>query len=271
MSPSKWLGLIAASLAGAVAVACSSSSSSPPPPDAGGSSSSGSSGGSSSSGSSSSSSGGVASDGGGDSGSCQASVTVFTPPAYVAAVGNQGVCSASDISAFVAACGSNGSQTMCDNWQNANIMMEGGAGTTCGNCVIAPMNNGGTWTDPNGYFQPNYAGCVQLTDSTSGTMCAGALNGRLGCEGVACDSCSNAAYQACVTSADSTGCGQYLSAYNSACMAELADGGAVSTCTPGAASMNSDVDLTYVVTLICGGGDGGAPMDGGVTDAGGGG
>jgi hypothetical protein len=215
----------------------------------------------------------VSNDGGVDAGSCQMSVTGFTPPAYVAAVGNQGVCSTSDISAFVAACGSNGSQTMCDTWQNANLMIpEGGAGTACGNCIIAPMNNGGTWSDSNGYFEPNYPACVQLTDSTTGTMCAGALANRLGCEGVACDSCNGTAYTSCLTSADTTACGQYLSAYNSACTAAVADGGALATCTPGAATMNADLDLTYIVTLICGGGDGGTPpTDGGVTDAGGGG
>jgi hypothetical protein len=202
------------------------------------------------------------------------SVSGFMTPTFVAAVANQGVCSASDISAFLAACGSNGSQTACDNWQNANVMnvgMEGGAGTACGNCIIAPMNNGGTWSDSNGFFQPNYGGCVQITDPTSaGTMCAGAVVNRLGCEGVACDSCTIYQYPSCATSADSTGCGQYLSAYSSACMADLAAGGALSTCRPGAGK-NSDIDFTYIVTLICGsGGDGGTPMDGGVTDAGGG-
>jgi hypothetical protein len=265
MSPSKWLGLIVTSLAGAVAVACSSSNSNSPS-DAGSSSGSGSSSGGSSS-------GGVSNDGGGDSGSCQMNVAGFSPPAYVPAVANQGVCAASDIGAFVTACGSNGSQMVCDNWQNANVMMEGGAGNACGNCIIAPMNNGGTWSDVNGFFQPNYPGCIQLTDTTSaGAMCAGALANRLGCEGLACDSCnSNGSYKSCVTSVDPTECSQYLSAYTAACMADLANGGASSTCTPGAATMNTDIDMTYIVTLICGGGDAGTTTDGGVADAGGGG
>jgi hypothetical protein len=175
------------------------------------------------------------------------------------------VCSPTDVGAFVTACGSNGSQTACDNWQNANLASDAGPGTACGNCVIAPMNNGGTWSDVNGYFLPNYAGCIQLTDPTNGTMCATALNNRQGCEGLACDSCTS--YQTCVTSVDSTGCSQYTSAFRSACMSDLADGGAVATCAPGAASNNPDLDLSYIVTLICGGGDGGT-VDGGATDSG---
>jgi hypothetical protein len=81
--------------------------------------------------------------------------------------------------------------------------------------------------------------------------------------------CSNG--QACVTAVDSTGCSQYLTAYNSGCTSDVADGGAVSTCFPGSATNNPDLDLSTILTLICGGGDGGTPTDSGVADAGGGG
>jgi hypothetical protein len=197
-------------------------------------------------------------------------VSGFTTVPYVAAVGNLGVCATGDVSAFVTACGVNGSQTTCDNWQNTNLASDAGPGTACGNCIFAPMNNGGTWTDVNGYFLPNYAGCIQLTDpSSAGTACATALDDRQGCEGLACDMCTSG--KACITAVDSAGCSQYVSAFDSSCTSELADGGAVPTCFPGGAA-NPDLDLSYVVTLICGGGDGGTPTtDSGVADAGAGG
>jgi hypothetical protein len=198
------------------------------------------------------------------------SVSGFTAPPYVAAVGQQGVCAPGDVSAFVTACGNGGSQTMCDSWQNANVASDAGAGTACGNCIIAPMNNGGTWSDVNGYFLPNYGGCIQLTDTTSaGTMCATALDNQQGCEGLACDTCSRTSFQSCLMSADSTGCSQYITAASSACTSDVVDGGAIGTCI----SSNFDRDLSYVVTLICGSGgtttDGGT--EGGPGDAAGGG
>jgi hypothetical protein len=203
------------------------------------------------------------------------SVSGFTTVPYVAAVGHQGACSPSDISAFVTACGSSASVTACDTWQTANVASEAGAGTPCGNCIITPIgaNNGGTWSDVNGYFLPNYAGCIQLTDLTeAGTACATAVDNRQGCEGLACDMCTSG--QACVVSADMGGCSQYVSAFNGACTGDLADGGAVATCSAGAANNNPDLDLSTILTLICGGGDAGTTdagtTEGGTTDGGGG-
>jgi hypothetical protein len=201
--------------------------------------------------------------GGGDSGggpSCEMPPTGYTAMTYVAATANQGLCSATDISAFTAACGDSGSETACNTWQTANVKQEGGAGTACGNCIFAPMNNGGVWTDPEGYFEPNYGGCIQLTDATHGAACAAAFDAVSGCEGVACDACSGTDYSSCQSNVDGMGggCSSFASTASSACMTDTADGGALSTCSPGAASMTQDPDFTYIIGLICGGADSGS-------------
>jgi hypothetical protein len=167
-----------------------------------------------------------------------------------------------DIAAFVAACGDMGSNTTCSAWQTANVMSDAGAGTACGNCVFAPMNNGGTWNDPNNFFLPNYAGCIQLTDMANGAACGAALNNIQACEGTACDQCSNTDYGACTQAADKGGCSMYASTFTTACKSDRGDGGAFQTCAPGAAMNMQNPDFTYILGLICGGGP---------SDAGGGG
>jgi hypothetical protein len=189
------------------------------------------------------------------------STSSYTAPTYVPAVEHQNVCSTSAISAFVSACGDNGTLTSCNTWLAANVQGGqadgGGAGNACGNCVFAPMNNGGAWVDPDGIFSPDYAGCVQLTDATHGTACAGALNDVFGCDGVACDNAcpangTAADFDACVSAANSGSCSSYSSSEASSCATDAADGGALGTCSPGAASGTLDPDFTYIVTLICG-------------------
>lgn len=226
--------------------------------DAGGSSSGGDSGGSS---------GGDSGDDGG--GACPDN-TPFTPVAYAPVTAHKGVCTTSDIAAFVAACGDNGTQTTCGNWQTANVAgQDGGGGNACGNCILDPKNAGGTWVDQMGFFGPNYAGCIQLTDTANGPTCAPAYEKVNDCHGFECDSCTdNATFTTCATTVDGTICKQYADAEKTACAADLAAGGAESTCMPGKATQKQDPDFTYIVTLICGGAssDGGGP-----TDAGGGG
>jgi hypothetical protein len=132
------------------------------------------------------------------------------------------------------------------------------------------MNNGGTWSDPLGIFYPNYAGCIQLLDSSGGAACAGALNNASACNGVACDfpcmMASNTEYFNCLTTATGGECMTYANTANSACMGDFADGGASATCTPGM-GMAQNPDFQFILTLICGGADGGT-MDGGTMDGG---
>src|SRR5580658_9518736 len=89
------------------------------------------------------------------------STSSYTTAAYVAAMAHQGQCTADAITAFITACGDMGTGTTCAAWQAANVAGAtadgGGVGNACGNCIFAPMNNGATWTDPEGNFLPNYA------------------------------------------------------------------------------------------------------------------
>jgi hypothetical protein len=186
--------------------------------------------------------------------------STFKPAAYVNATANQGLCTSQQIAAFVMACGDNSTMTSCGDWQTANTASEAGAGNACGGCIFATMNNGATWVDPNNFFTPNYAGCIQLTDATNGAKCAAAYDAIAACEGTACDQCtSNTDYSACRSAADKAGCKQYNDTFVTACKGEFADGGAGMTCSPGAAQNKQDPDLTYIANLICGG----APADGG--------
>jgi hypothetical protein len=192
---------------------------------------------------------------------------------YVPAVANQGACTAGEITAFINVCGDNYDPNMCGRWLSFNISTDAGAGTACGDCIFASNNAGGTWSDPNGIFNPNYAGCIQLVDSAHGAACAAALNNANACDGVACDfpcmMATNTAYYDCLTAAAGGECMMYTSAAEGACTTDFADGGANDTCMPGK-GMGQNPDYQFILTLICGGADGGAvdggPTDGAITD-----
>jgi hypothetical protein len=190
-----------------------------------------------------------------DGGECPVSTSGFTPMTYTPAVAHQGLCSSTQIQAFVDACGDTGSNTSCNDWFMTNVSEDGGTGTPCGNCILAPDNNGGLWLDPDGFFEPDYAACIQLTDTTNGNACASAYDDAQGCNGVACDACTtDDSYSACIMSVDGTagGCASFVAAEEKACKADLADGGAASTCSPGAAMMALNPDYTFIISLICG-------------------
>lgn len=192
-------------------------------------------------------------DGGG--GTCPASVTGYSPATYndVSVMAN--VCSSTDISNFVAACGDNGTDTTCGDWQTANLS---DGGTSCGNCIFGgvdgsgnALNNGAVYSDPDNFFGPNYAGCVQLVDTTNGAACAPALDNYQGCLGVACDMCDQQSAQDCQTAVQTGACGTYGNAVQSACPTDFNDGGAYNTCTPGG-GQTQDPDWTYIINLVCG-------------------
>lgn len=181
----------------------------------------------------------------------------YKPGTFVPSRAHQGLCTGADISSFVSACGDKGTQSSCNTWIRNNTHSDAGPGTACGNCILAPDNSGGTWTDPQGFFSANYGGCIQLTDSTNGAACGAAFDAVFGCEGDSCDPCSASDYGACQQAADQAGCKQYQAQFQTSCAADLSDGGAFATCMPGGGS-TLDPDFTYIVTLICGDADGGA-------------
>jgi hypothetical protein len=270
------LALVALLISGSIAAACGGSTNSGSAPDASGSSGSGSSSGGSSSGSSSSGSSQL--DGGNPDAtvSCTpASTASFTAPTYTNTTASPGACSATDIGAFVMACGDNGSDAMCNPWIAANVAGEGGAGTACGNCIVTPANNGGAWVDVvaglnQGGLYPNYAGCIQILDPTNGPACGAAMNTYSGCESVACDGCygnSNRQGMACDNTISATGgeCASYYSTFQSACMVDMAMGGANDKCTP-AMGNGFDPDWQFILTLVCGSPSDGGTSEGGTTD-----
>jgi hypothetical protein len=180
------------------------------------------------------------------------------------------MCTATDISAFLKACGDNSQPTDCNNWIDANLAgADGGGGTACGDCIV-PANATGTGgasfvtfdTMGNGYFGPNYPGCIQLTDPTNGPACAGAYNNLFQCLGLECNTCTGTAGdgtsedpEACENADVSAGgiCSSYLAPYQSGCMADNADGGAAAQCEPGGGT-TINPDWTLIINLICGGG-----------------
>jgi hypothetical protein len=175
-------------------------------------------------------------------------------------------CSSTDISAFITACISGTSASACDDWQTANIagLADGSAGTACGNCIFPAdsmgdvTNAGPTYILPSsGSFTANYAGCVQLIDSTNGAACGLAYDNWTDCDDYACGTCSSqSTYGACQTYADGTGQG-CAAAFTStqACTSDAADGGAFNTCQTGVPA----TDFTTIINLFCGTGDAGAP------------
>ena len=191
----------------------------------------------------------------GDGGGCPASTAGFTPMPYTPAVAGQNACTPAQIEAFITACGDSGTESSCNAWVMANLEPDGGGITPCGSCIFAPNDNGGVWSDPEGFFEPNYAACIQLTDPVNGPKCAAAYDDLSGCIGVACDTCTtDSSYTGCASSVETTGgeCATYGEDEKTACKTDLADGGAASTCSPGSATMTLDPDLKYIITLICG-------------------
>jgi len=233
----------------------------------------------SSSGSSSGGSGDDSGDDSGDSGgSCSAGVP-YTATTWTNVVAHQGLCDAADLSAFLVACGDAQTATSCNTWSTANLAgADGGGGSTCGNCIVPPNATGTGGASfvtfdsmGNGYFGPNYPGCIQLMDTTNGSSCAGAYDNLFSCLGLECNLCTGTDGdgtsedpEACENGDVATGgiCASYLSPYQTKCMTDNADGGVAAQCSPGSATNPATInpDWTLIINLICGGG---------ATDAGG--
>jgi hypothetical protein len=190
----------------------------------------------------------------GTGGSCPDD-TPFTPQTYTTPAAHQGVCAPGDVQAFLTACVDTPEPTICDAWLAANVASDAGAGTACGNCIFAPANDGGVERDPTGAFGPNYFGCIAILDPTHGSACAPAFQDVSDCENLECADCADdTAAQICAGAVDQTICASYVATETTACSADFADGGAGATCSPAGTTGSKDLDFTYVITLICGGG-----------------
>ena len=224
----------------------------------------------SSSGSSSGGSGDDSGDDSGDSGgSCSAGVP-YTATTWTNVVAHQGLCDAADLAAFLAACGdSPATATTCNAWIATNLAgADGGGGSTCGNCIVPPNATGTGGASfvtfdsmGNGYFGPNYPGCIQLLDPTNGPACAAAYDNINECLGLECNLCTGTDGdgtpedpEACENLNVGTGgiCASYLSPYQTKCATDNADGGIADQCSPGAAEQKTNPDWTLIINLICG-------------------
>jgi hypothetical protein len=194
-----------------------------------------------------------------DGAACPLLTSSYQPEPFTAPHAHQGVCSSTDVQAFIAACIDSMSTTAsCEAWASANVASEPDSGTPCGNCILAPSNNGGVWLDPFDVMDPNYAGCIALAATSGGSACGASLNATIGCE-AACDFCSTQSdYSSCANSVDQDRCKTFVATESTACVAELQDGGQGSACFLGESSGNIDIDYATIIELICGGGgDGG--------------
>lgn len=190
-------------------------------PDAGGSSSSG-------GGSSGSGSGGFV-----EAGACvPGDVTTYVPQYHPATGAYQGKCVDDAIQHFFDSClGPSATPDTCNDFMSADG--GGGGGADCAACLLTPdsATNYGPLIGHGSFVTANVAGCIELTDATSGGLaCAKAVQAQGGCELLACeancdvhDSTSLDAYESCASTADQAGCEPYASA--SSCVQGLAEAG----------------------------------------------
>jgi hypothetical protein len=223
-----------------VASGCSNSSSTPPE-DAGGSVDS--------------SAGGNDGSAGGDGGSCPVTPATGSVPAYTAPALAQGVCAASDVSAFVTACGSAGSTAKCATY--------GATASACTSCLfssgstLAPIET----LSVGGQAVPvqSVGACIVGQKGSAGIACATAVDSLSACLILACAACP---------ASEATSCSmQGGTAYGSVCATYAS---AATTCgtvvsAALACETSSDATLTAEANAICGSG---AASDGGTGDSG---
>jgi hypothetical protein len=161
----------------------------------------------------------------------------------------KGACTSSDIAGFITACDAAVStNTSCNAWFNS-------ASPTCLSCLGSTdagiSRTGGLDSDYQGDFLgANLAGCVSIVDGNS--KCASAYEEAVQCLAAAgCLTCNDqTSANACQTTIFATGgaCHSYILPYESACSADMADGGSFSG---GPCS-----DDTAILSVICGNGSG---------------
>jgi hypothetical protein len=193
-------------------------------------------------------------------------VTTYAPQYHAATGAYLGMCTSSEVKTFYDDClGPNATANMC------NKFMMGDAGSRCAACLLTADSdkNYGPLIGHGSFVTANVAGCIELTDATSGGLaCAKAVQALGGCELLACeancdvhDGKSLDAYETCASAADQAGCATYASA--SSCVQSLQEAGdGVAQCLAG------DFATFYYLAaqLFCGTApamDGGAPYDAG--------
>ena len=161
-----------------------------------------------------------------------------------------------EISAFVTACGTSGTATTCNKWQTQNLS---DGGNTCGDCIFAPKNNGGVYvssdSDGNGFFGPNFAGCIELADQRA--TCATDVDDLNACATWYCAYCqeqgsTTADVQACQQAAAMAECKTQDTAFSTDCKTDFGKGGSAATC--GATATLTNTIWTSILTEICGSG-----------------
>jgi hypothetical protein len=190
-----------------------------------------------------------------------ASAAGFKPSPYVPVVGNQGVCSGTQVAAFINDCIVATQEAPCNTWAAENVASDAGAGTPCGNCILPAVGSGPIWTDPLGYIWPNIAACIQLSDPTAGPACAAAFDNISGCVDTACDVicnvdteyCGGPACSTCSSDLEMTTCKTYQSAVETACAPVVSQANACQSASTQA------VAFANLTTMICGG----SPVDSG--------
>jgi hypothetical protein len=184
-----------------------------------------------------------------DASSCHpGNVLTFVAPEYRHASTSLGACTSSQIAGYE---GCVDPQTA---WSDAGEECQGDAGSQgpCPPCIVTPATASGygPFVSSDGLVERNTAGCIEI-EAPAMISCAKAVQALTDCEHYACeancpvtDAVSLAAYQACATSADQSGCYAYSQAAQ--CVAE-GDGGIEICETP---SFEAFYDA--IVPLFCG-------------------
>jgi hypothetical protein len=188
---------------------------------------------------------------------CEICDNGFSPTIMPAPYNHANVCSAGDISAFIAACGTSGSSTACSTWQTN----EGKSSPNCYDCVYSNQNamQLGVWIcDNTGTCALNSAGCVDvLTGEVSeekqangSGSCGDLIDADNACDAYACGNCVGGQQTACINSAGSTVCAMYHSAVatkTGPCAALVDASTVLGTC-----SGFTDTEYQAMTTAMCG-------------------
>jgi hypothetical protein len=167
------------------------------------------------------------------------------------------VCPAADITAFIAACGSGGSQQACASWQTK----EGKSAPTCYDCIYSNQTDPkwGVWVcDPGGNCVLNSGGCVDVAagqlplekQAGGAGSCGDAMSTDSACDAYTCTSCQGAQLTKCNTSAGMNECKAYHDVWvnkTGACAVLLDASASVNDCFA-----ITNAEYTNMATAMCG-------------------
>jgi len=185
-------------------------------------------------------------------------VSGYSPPTMGSPIQNIGACTASEISAYVAACFAPGTSATCQAWYAADA----GACTTCLTQTVDSATSWGAVTcSDSTHCGLNQAGCVDLILGTVSAekvhngagSCGDLVNALFGCQSYDCDSCTATTdFQNCETNANTNECSTYFNPEQSttgACALLQGDAApaTISDCFP-----QTTADLGNTVNVFCG-------------------